>query len=91
MATVTAPTISKQQFIAWFAMLASFGTSALAVFDPSIHLSSDAKAMIASVATAVAGLVAGWYQHSSHKLAIAKIVGVTTPVLVSLPPQIPTT
>lgn len=75
MATVTAPTISKRQFVTYFSMIASFGTTALTMFDPSIHLSASAKGFVASAAVTIGGIVAGWYQHSSHKLEIAKIAG----------------
>jgi hypothetical protein len=92
--TITAPTISKRQFISWFSILASLATTGITVLDPSVHLNSDAKGFLASAATLAGGVVAGWYQHSSHQKQIALIEAdakkVLAGVVSSLPPQVPT-
>ena len=73
MATVTAPTLSKQQFISWFGGLAALGMSAVTVFDPSIQITPSMKGFVASAGVAVAGWVFSVYTHSSHKKEIAQI------------------
>lgn len=100
MATITTPTVnvSKQQVVTYITFLFNAGVAAVVAFDPSVHIPASAKGYVATGAVAVAGVVAGWFNHSSHKVEIAKVEAETKKILAgvstvekvaSLPPTIP--
>ena len=94
--SVSAPTLTKQQVLAWVTVLANEGFAAVAIFDSSVHISDNTKGLVAAAAQLVAGAIVAFYNHSSHKVEIAKIaadankvVSGAEKIVASLPPTIP--